>query len=223
MWVYFTPLPRPGFPFRGLLLPHSRPRLVAEVVPSRRLTELRCLQLPTSSTLPGPALRAFPLCENPQSLLRCLAAASIRSPPGLPLLQVFALDAVEAPSRLLPLVVLSATLSSHCHRRPSAFRHRARLASLEAAYLLEVFDLPAISSCPEISDEVHHSASVDHLAMTGFRLFVPAVQFDRQPSHSSVFSFAFRRTQRGLSRRCTNSRTARVKAVIVWFQVVVPV
>jgi len=84
LWVYFTPLPRPGSPFRGLILPHSRPQLVAGVVPSRRLTELRCPQLPTSSTLPGPALRAFPLCGNPQPLLRCLAAASVRSPPGLP-------------------------------------------------------------------------------------------------------------------------------------------
>jgi len=83
LWVYFTPLPRPGSPFRGLILPHSRLQLVAEVVPSRRLTELRCLQLPTSATSLGPALRAFPLCENPQPLLRCLAAASIRSPPGL--------------------------------------------------------------------------------------------------------------------------------------------
>jgi hypothetical protein len=83
LWVCFTPLPRPGFPFRGFILPHSRPQLVAEVVPSRRLTELRCPQLPASSTSLGPALRAFPLCENPQSLLRCLAAASIRSPPGL--------------------------------------------------------------------------------------------------------------------------------------------
>ena len=77
------------------------------------------------------------------------------------LLQVFALDAVETPSRLLPLVALSATLSSHCRRRPSAFRHRAWLASLEAAYLLEVFDLPAIPSCPEISDEVRRSASTE--------------------------------------------------------------
>lgn len=34
--VYFTPLPRPGFPFRGFFLPHSRPRLVVGVVPSRR-------------------------------------------------------------------------------------------------------------------------------------------------------------------------------------------
>jgi len=72
-----------GSPFRGLILPHSRPQLVAEVVPSRRLTELRCPQLPTSSTSLGPVLRAFPLCGNPKSLLRCLAAASIRSPPGL--------------------------------------------------------------------------------------------------------------------------------------------
>jgi len=75
------------------------------------------------------------------------------------LLQVFALDAVEAPSRLLPLVVLSATLSSHCHRRPSAFRHRAWLASLEAAYLLEVSGLPALLSCPNSSDEARLSAS----------------------------------------------------------------
>jgi hypothetical protein len=72
-----------GSPFRGFILPHSRPQLVAEVVPSRRLTELRCPQLPASSTSLGPALRAFPLCGNPQSLLRCLAAASTRSPPGL--------------------------------------------------------------------------------------------------------------------------------------------
>jgi len=72
-----------GLPSGVCLLPHSRPQLVAEVVPSRRLTELRCLQLPTSATSLGPALRAFPLCENPQSLLRCLAAASIRSPLGL--------------------------------------------------------------------------------------------------------------------------------------------
>jgi len=84
LWVYFTPQPRPGSPYRGYLLPHSRPQLVAEVVPSRRLSELRCPQLPTSSTSPGPALRAFPPCENPQPKLRCLAAASIRSPPGLP-------------------------------------------------------------------------------------------------------------------------------------------
>jgi hypothetical protein len=82
-WVCFTPLPRPGSPFRGLFLPHSRPQLVAGVVPSRRLTELRCPQLPTSSTSPGPALRAFPPCENPRPLLRCLAAASVRSPLGL--------------------------------------------------------------------------------------------------------------------------------------------
>ena len=72
-----------GLPSGVCLLPHSRPQLVAEVVPSRRLTELRYLQLPTSATSLGPALRAFSLCENPQSLLRCLAAASIRSPPGL--------------------------------------------------------------------------------------------------------------------------------------------
>jgi hypothetical protein len=83
LWVYFTPQPRPGSPFRGWLLPHSRLQLVAEVMPSRRLTELRCPQLPTSSTSPGPALRAFSPCGNPQSKLRCLAAASIRSPPGL--------------------------------------------------------------------------------------------------------------------------------------------
>jgi len=72
-----------GSPFRGFILPHSRPQLVAEVVPSRRLTELRCPRLPASSTSLGPALRAFSPCGNPQPLLRCLAAASVRSPPGL--------------------------------------------------------------------------------------------------------------------------------------------
>ena len=139
------------------------------------------------------------------------------------LLQVFALDAVTTPSRRLSLVALVVTLSSHCHRQPSAIRHRAWLASLEAAYLLEVFDLLARPSCPDRSSEIHHSASVDHLAMTGFRLFVPAVQFDRQPFRYSVFSFAFRRTQRRLSRGCTNSRKRRVESAIVWFQLVVPV
>jgi hypothetical protein len=53
-----------------------------------------------------------------------------------------------------------ATLSSHCRHRPSAFRRRAWLASLEAAYLLEVSRLPAILSCPSISDEAHRSASL---------------------------------------------------------------
>jgi hypothetical protein len=77
------------------------------------------------------------------------------------LLQVFVLDAVEAPSRLLTLMTLMATLSSHCHHRPSAFRHRAWLVSLETAYLLEVCDLPAIPSYPEISDEVRRSASTE--------------------------------------------------------------
>jgi hypothetical protein len=72
------------------------------------------------------------------------------------LLQVFTLDAVRTPSRPLPLVVLMVTLSSHCHRRPSAYRRRAWLASLEAAYLLEVFYLPALLSCPNSSGEVHH-------------------------------------------------------------------
>jgi hypothetical protein len=80
------------------------------------------------------------------------------------LLQVFALDAVGTPSRPLTLMILMATLSSHCRHRPSAFRHRAWLASLEAAYLLEVSHLPAMLSCPNISDEVRHSASTDHLA-----------------------------------------------------------
>jgi hypothetical protein len=51
--------------------------------------------------------------------------------------------------------LLVVTLSSHCRHRPSAFRRRAWLASLEAAYLPEVFDLPAILGCPNISDEVH--------------------------------------------------------------------
>jgi len=146
-----------GFPSGVCFLPHSRPQLVAEVVPSRRLTELRCPQLPVSSTSLGPALRAFSPCGNPQPLLRCLAAASVRSPPGLPLLQVFTLDAVRTPSRPLPLVTLMATLSSHCRRRSSAFRRRAWLASLEAAYLLEVLHLPAMLSCPNIPEKVEPS------------------------------------------------------------------
>jgi hypothetical protein len=79
----FHPTAASRVSLQGLILSHSRPQLVAEVVPSRRLTELRCPRLPTSSTSPGPALRAFSPCENPQPLLRCLAAASIRSPPGL--------------------------------------------------------------------------------------------------------------------------------------------
>jgi hypothetical protein len=87
------------------------------------------------------------------------------------LLQVFALDAVEAPSRLLSLVALMATLSSHCRHRPSAIRHRAWLVSLETAYLPEVCDLPAMLSCPNISDEVRRSAS----PVARFRLFLPAV------------------------------------------------
>ena len=87
------------------------------------------------------------------------------------LLQVFALDAAKAPSRFLSLVTLMATLSSHCLHRPSAIRHRAWLASLEAAYLLEVSYLPAMLSCPNISGEVRRSAS----PVARFRLFLPAV------------------------------------------------
>jgi hypothetical protein len=140
-----------GFPSGACFPPHSRLQLVAEVVPSRRLTEFRYPRLPVSATSLGPALRAFSPCGNPQPLLRCLAAASVRSPPGLPLLQVFTLNAVRTPSRSLPLVTFMATLSSHCHHGPSAFRRRAWLASLEAAYLLEVFDLPAMLSCSNLA------------------------------------------------------------------------
>jgi len=54
-----------------------------------------------------------------------------------------------------------ATLSSHCRQRPSAFRHRAWLAYLEAADLLEVSDLPVLLSFPNISGEVRPVLSCD--------------------------------------------------------------
>jgi len=57
-WVYFTPLPRPGFALQGFSLPRSRTvSSTADALSS--LATPRCRQLPTSATKRRPAHRAF--------------------------------------------------------------------------------------------------------------------------------------------------------------------
>jgi hypothetical protein len=130
-------------------------------VPSRRLAELRCPQLPTSSTSPGPALRAFSPCGNPQSRLRCLAAASIRSPPGLP---------SSRSSLSMPWRRLHAPCRSWPCRRPCRVIAAVDLQRSVTELGLPLSrlptcsrfcDLPPIPSCPGICGEIRHSASTE--------------------------------------------------------------
>jgi hypothetical protein len=77
-WVYFTPQPRPGFPRKRCSLSHRRS--VSSTSPAlSSLAQDRYWQLPTSATIPSPALRA-----SIRARVRCskrwgLAAARARS------------------------------------------------------------------------------------------------------------------------------------------------
>jgi len=141
-WVCFTPLPRPGFALQG----------VVSLAQPLHLVGVACPLVVGRSALPVVAHRrhtllprpqGFDPCESSWSTLRCLAAAPTRYPPGLFLLQVLCLVVVSTPSRALPLVTLVKRPSSGSRHRSSAFRLRARLASLEVADLLEVRGLPS--------------------------------------------------------------------------------
>jgi hypothetical protein len=134
-----------GFPPRTAVAPRRRPVALASVGDGSLLTVAR------QRHVPPPRPQGFSPCGNPLPNLRCLAADPARSPPGLSLLQVFALDAVRMPSHPLPLVTLTGNLSSHPPGWSSAFRRRAWLTSLEAADLLEVSGLPSTPSFPNVS------------------------------------------------------------------------
>jgi len=103
LWVYFTPLPRPGFSLQGFA-PHTQPaHLVGESCPRVVGAEL----LPTvarqrHSSSPRP--QGFAPGVDPLLARRRLAIARARSPPGTSLLQVLSLVAVGAPSRPTPLM-----------------------------------------------------------------------------------------------------------------------
>jgi len=115
------------------------PRTVASPrrrgVPSRRWRRFAagtCAPAPLSVASPTGLLSV----RGSAADLRCLAAESARSPPGLSLLQVLPLIVAGTPSRPLPLMTFSKSPSSRPLRWPSAFLRRARLASLEVADLL---------------------------------------------------------------------------------------
>jgi hypothetical protein len=112
LWVYFTPQPRPGFPFRGFpsrtaVAPRRRPVALSSV------DDGSLLAVAHQRHVPSPRPQGFAPCGNPLPNLRCLAADPTRSPPGLSLLQVLPLDAVRTPSRPLPLMTFTGALSSH--------------------------------------------------------------------------------------------------------------
>ena len=159
-------------------------------MPSRRLTELRCPQLPTSSTSPGPALRAFSPCGNPQSNLRCLAAASIRSPPGLP---------SSRSSLSMPWKRLHAPCRSWPCRRPCRVIATDDLQRSVTELGLPLSRLPTCSRFATCHLYRVAPASAARSAVRlppscpGFRLFLPAVHFDRQPFLVSVLRFVVRR------------------------------
>jgi len=98
LWVYFTPLPRPGFSLQGFSLPHSRSTSsVARALSS--LAMVPCQQLPTGAASHHLALRAFAPCASPLLARRGLAASPTRSPLGFVPSPGFSLNGLAAPSR----------------------------------------------------------------------------------------------------------------------------
>jgi hypothetical protein len=100
LWVYFTPLPRPGFALQGLSLEHSRD---TSSVP-RALSSFDDVPLQTVARLchsPPPRPQGFAPCPSPLPGRRVLIVDRARSPRELSLLQVFPLVAVGTPSRSL--------------------------------------------------------------------------------------------------------------------------
>jgi hypothetical protein len=96
-----------GFPSRTAVAPCRRPVALASV------GDGPLLAVAHQRHVPPPRPQGFTPCGNPLPNLRCLAADPARSPPGLSLLQVLPLDAVQMPSHLLPLVAFTGALSSH--------------------------------------------------------------------------------------------------------------
>jgi len=194
-----------GFPTGVHFLSHSRPQLVAEVVPSRRFVRAPLPTVTHERHVTRPRPQGFP------SVRESATAATVFSrrlgpipswaspPPGS--LSRRRGNAFTSPAAR----GLVATLSSHCHHRPSASRRRAWLVSLETADLLEVLYLPARPSCPDRSDEVHRSAStglpllppfppcgpVRPPTAYGFRDLARAVP-TREPTATNLRSFGFR-------------------------------
>lgn len=124
-WVCFTPLPRPGFALQGFP-PRPQPRrLVGDVVPSRRWAPRRCRCRHRRHVAP-PRPQGLAPRSNPRSPRRGLAAAPIRSPPELRLLQVLPLDVGRTPSRPLPLVALARAGQDPAAPAFSSHRRRAR-------------------------------------------------------------------------------------------------
>jgi len=105
LWVYFTPLPRPGFTQKRHPLSHS---LGAS-------STLRALSSFDPSSLPAvahqrrvlrPRPQGFVPCESPLHQTLGFSHRLSSVPFEFILLQVFALLAVKTPSRLLPLMTL---------------------------------------------------------------------------------------------------------------------
>ena len=172
-WVYFTPLPRPGFALQGMSLSHSRSAL-QRLVPSRQLAPPRCSGCPKRHTS-SPCPQGFHPCESPWLLRRGLAVAKTRSPRGLLLLQVLRLDVAPMPSHQLPLV----TFMRVRHSRPRTGLQRSLppspTPSPEDADLLEVLCLSLI-------------ASLRSRRSTSASAHLPAAQPSRQPFSESTLS-----------------------------------
>lgn len=140
--VYFAPQPRPGLTLQGIF-PPSQPRC---------LSTTRCPLVVICSSLPAVAHQhhvpqtrpqGFDPRQSPLPVHRGLAAALARAPLELLLHQVFPLTHLKVPSHPPPLVTLKRHRRSRHLFRPSAFfGEPVWLASPEAAYLLEVCDLP---------------------------------------------------------------------------------
>jgi len=147
LWVYFTPQPRTGFTLQGFSLPHSGFASSATRALSS-LTKVCYRRLPVDATSLGPVLRALFRARSPSLSRWRLADDPARSPPELLLLQVFPLhDRCVRGKRTLPLMTLLAGSTNRTRKWPSAFRPGVWLASLEAADLLEVPDLPLVPTC----------------------------------------------------------------------------
>jgi len=118
-WVYFTPLPRPGFALQGISLAHSR-NISSMLRALSSLAPPRCLGCPKRHAS-SPRPQGFDPCESPWLQRRGLAVAEARSPRGFLLLQVLRLSVAPMPSHQLPLVTLMRARRCRSRIRSSAF------------------------------------------------------------------------------------------------------
>lgn len=107
MWIYFTPLPRAGFSFRGFCLSHDCRQLVAA---NHSLSSFhqRCLKA-VAHFCQHHRLRpqGFVPCENPFRHTLVIHQYAGPIPSWFFLLQVFTRNSVPVPSHVLPPCTLS--------------------------------------------------------------------------------------------------------------------